>query len=56
MVFHPLNPFPVLLKLFPQMPACVKLYPMSPRLCIINDMFLLNGLRHPMVSDSASAF
>lgn len=40
----------------PHVPVCAEFYPMSPRFCVIDDMLSLSGLRHPMVSNSASAF
>jgi len=55
-IFHPLNTLPDRVFHFPQVPACAEFYPMSPRFCVTDDMFLLSGLRHPMSSDSASAF
>ena len=55
-VFHSLNPFPVLLKHFPQVPACAEINPMTLCFRIIDDTLLLSGLRHPVDSDSVSAF
>ena len=55
-IFHPLNPLPDWVFHFPQVPACAEFYPMSLRFRVIDDMFLLSGLWHPMGLDSASAF
>jgi hypothetical protein len=55
-IFHPLNTHPDWVFHFPQVPACAEFYPMSPRFRVIDDTFLLSGLRHAVISDSATAF